>query len=283
MKEIQEIRKNPVFILSLKEVNRTALHESHEFLKKYSFDELDVVLQTKGGSINSAFLFVKLFKRVADKINIIVPLYAKSAGTLICLGGDKIFLTYLSELGPLDTQLKEYLEEGQPVYTSALNGFKVLEEIQKHTLDSLDKATTLILARSDMRLAESVELASKFVRNTSGKLYTHFNSSKFGEHARELEVGERYGKMVLTRYKNWPEEKAKATIKKLVYGYPAHDFIIDKPELEALGLPVDEFDMALTDLLLPLGRTLRSHEESIIELFAMEQNDPRQKKKKQAS
>ena len=41
-----------------------------------------MVLHTPGGHIESAYKIVKLLRKHAKKVNIIVPFYAKSAGTL---------------------------------------------------------------------------------------------------------------------------------------------------------------------------------------------------------
>ena len=126
-KKIAKERSNPVLVLDLKEISKGNLLVIHDLLCKKQFNVLDVVLQTPGGDIDAAFLITKVLRKHAKKINIIVPLYAKSAGTLVCLGADEILMTDLSELGPLDTQISEQQDGGHFRYISALNGFKALE------------------------------------------------------------------------------------------------------------------------------------------------------------
>ena len=157
-------------------------------------------MQTPGGDIDAAFNTVKLLRHSSEIVNILVPLFSKSAGTLICLGADKLILTTLSELGPLDTQIREQQEDGPPIYRSALNGFKALEQVQLHTLETMDIATKLILTRSGMKISEAIKLATGFSGNTSGTLYQQLDPKKIGEYARALEIGERYGVTILTRY-----------------------------------------------------------------------------------
>jgi len=189
-KKILSERKNPVLILDLKEISKGVLLIIHDLLCKKQFEALDVVLQTPGGDIDAAFLITKVLRKHAKKVNVIVPLYAKSAGTLICLGADEILMTDLSELGPLDTQISEQQDGGHFRYTSALNGFKALEQVQLHTIETLDIATKLILARSSMKISEAVRLATEFSGQTSGTLYSKLNPEKIGEYARALEIGE---------------------------------------------------------------------------------------------
>ncbi len=179
------IRGNPILILDLKEIemNICLTLQKKLFTKKY--EVLDVILQTPGGDINAAYNNVKLIRDSSKIINVIVPLYAKSAGTLMCMGADCIIMTTLSELGPLDTQIREEQEGGPPRYSSALNGFKALEQVQLHTLETLDIATKLIIQRSGgMKLAEAIKLATEFAGNTSGTLYQQVDPKKIGEYAR---------------------------------------------------------------------------------------------------
>ena len=263
---IQVIRKNPVLLLSLAEVSKASLLIIHDLLCTKTFTELDVVLQTPGGDIDAAFLIAKILRKSANRINVIVPLYAKSAGTLICLIGDSIILTDLSELGPLDTQIYEQGDGGQTSYTSALNGFKALEQVQLHTVETLDITTKLILSRSQMKISEAIHLASEFSGQTSSILYSKLNPHKIGEYARALEIGERYGIMLLHRYRSWPLAKAESAIKRLVTGYPSHGFIIDIEELQSLGLPAIKIDASLTSATIELRKALLDNKGNIIEL-----------------
>lgn len=266
-KKIQDSRKNPILILDLKEINKNVLLDIHNILCEKQFDELDVVLQTPGGNIDAAYLIAKLIKNKAKKLNIIVPLFAKSAGTLICLIADKILLTDLSELGPLDTQIFEQEEGGQSGYKSALNGFKGLEQIQQHTIETLDVVVKLLLSRSRMKISEAINLASQFTGQTSGTLYSQLNPYRIGEYARALEIGERYAITILTRYKNWQENEATIIVKKLVKGYPYHGYIIDYEELEELGLPAEKIEKSLLKDILSLRKSLLESKKTFIKLL----------------
>jgi len=269
IKKIIEVRKNPVLVLDLKEIKKIDLLVIHELLCKKSFDSFDVILQTPGGDIDAAFLIAKLLRKKAKKVNIIVPLFAKSAGTLICLSADQIILTDLSELGPLDTQVLER-EEGRRKYTSALNEFKALEQVQLHTIETLDIATKLILSRSDIGISEAIHLATEFSGQTSGTLYSKLSPHKIGEYARALEIGEQYGIMLLTRHRGWSKENAEKTVKTLVKQYPSHNFIIDLEELTKLGLPASEIETDLLDTVLFIRKKFLETQQSLIKIVEPE-------------
>lgn len=69
--------------------------------------DLDLLLHTIGGDIDAA---EKLISMVRTKVGtailrVVVPDYAKSAGTLIALGADLIVMSETSELGPIDPQV----------------------------------------------------------------------------------------------------------------------------------------------------------------------------------
>lgn len=268
LKKIIEVRKNPIMLLNLKVVDKYCALQIHkEINKNNKFKELDVILQTGGGDIDSAYLIIKILKKSTDKLNIIIPLYSKSAGTLICLGADNLLLTSLSELGPLDTQIRE---SDRHKFKSALNEFKALERIQLHSLETLDitSQTLMGIAQSvelPLKITDAIYMSIKHTGNTSGSLYNKLDPYRIGECARALEVGVKYGTKILTKFMGWKNEVALEIIKKLVYGYPSHGYVIDIEELNALKLPVSEIKnadesykpiMKFRDLLLDKSETI---------------------------
>ena len=74
--------------------------------------DVDLLLHTSGGSIDAAEKLVKIVRsRIHNEyFRVIVPNFAKSAGTLIVLGADTVVMSEMSELGPIDPQVE--LSEG---------------------------------------------------------------------------------------------------------------------------------------------------------------------------
>lgn len=69
--------------------------------------DLDLLLHTGGGDIDAAEKLISMVRTVVQEgyLRVIVPDFAKSAGTLMALGADSIVMSDTSELGPIDPQI----------------------------------------------------------------------------------------------------------------------------------------------------------------------------------
>lgn len=66
---------------------------------------LTLILHTPGGIPNAAETIVSYLHAKFNYIEVIVPTFAMSAGTMICLGADKLIMGRQSQLGPIDPQI----------------------------------------------------------------------------------------------------------------------------------------------------------------------------------
>lgn len=73
---------------------------------------LTLVLHTPGGVTNAAETIVAYLNSKFKKFEVIVPTFAMSAGTMLCLASDNIVMGRQSQLGPIDPQM---LIAGRPV------------------------------------------------------------------------------------------------------------------------------------------------------------------------
>ena len=66
--------------------------------------DLDLLLHTIGGSADTAEKLMGMMRNhvATATLRVIVPDFAKSAGTLIVLGADRVVMSDMSELGPID-------------------------------------------------------------------------------------------------------------------------------------------------------------------------------------
>lgn len=77
-----------------------------ELLKANSTKEkLSVFLTTTGGTVEISERLVYIFRKHYSTVDFIVPDYAYSAGTILCMSGDDILMDYYSVLGPIDPQV----------------------------------------------------------------------------------------------------------------------------------------------------------------------------------
>ena len=89
-------------------------------------------LYTRGGDTLAAWSIVNLIRQFADEIEVIVPSKCHSAGTLMCLGANRIIMTKQATLGPIDPSVNNPLNPQIPggaadakaaVSVEAINGF----------------------------------------------------------------------------------------------------------------------------------------------------------------
>lgn len=93
---------------------------------------ITLYLYTCGGSALASWSIAHLIRHFCDELEIIVPSKARSGGTLICLGADKIIMTKQATLGPIDPSVNGALnpqvpgagpQARVPVSVEAINGF----------------------------------------------------------------------------------------------------------------------------------------------------------------
>lgn len=70
------------------------------------FKKIILVLHSSGGILEAAIKIVGIIKTYAEKFEVIVPLAAKSAASIISLKADTLYLTPVSELGPVDPMVQ---------------------------------------------------------------------------------------------------------------------------------------------------------------------------------
>ena len=68
-------------------------------------DSIDIILETPGGFAEIVEDLVNIVRSKYEKVGIIIPGYAKSAGTIFAMAGDEILMGIISSLGPIDAQI----------------------------------------------------------------------------------------------------------------------------------------------------------------------------------
>jgi len=94
---------------TLRQPNDDAVKDEIEELKnvKGSKKKLTVLVETNGGYIETVERIVSVFRKHYDVVEYVVPNYAYSAGTILVLSGDEIYMDYYSVLGPIDPQMED--------------------------------------------------------------------------------------------------------------------------------------------------------------------------------
>ena len=69
--------------------------------------KLVVVLETVGGYIEVVQRIAETIRHHYETVEFVVPSYAMSAGTVLVMSGDTIYMDYFSILGPIDPQVEK--------------------------------------------------------------------------------------------------------------------------------------------------------------------------------
>lgn len=181
---------------------------------------LTLILHTPGGSINAAETIVAYLRSKFNDIEVIVPTYAMSAGTMISLASDRIIMGRQSQLGPIDPQLSN----GGP----SMSARAIVEEFETAKADIL----------ADTKLAH---LWAPILQSQGPSLLQ--------ESLNALAYGERMVATWLEFYmlKHDPAAATKAaTIAKHfndATAHKSHGRRIDRDEATAQGLAVEELEV----------------------------------------
>lgn len=146
-------------------------------------DRLVCVLTTEGGYLEVVRRIVEVFRRHYMHVDFIVPDYAFSAGTVLAMSGDAIYMDYYSRLGPIDPQIEG--RDGQML--PALGYLERYDSLVKKAQDG------------SITMAEVQLLISGF---DQAELYKY-------EQARELSITLLKEWLVKYKFKNWSKTRTK--------------------------------------------------------------------------
>lgn len=150
-------------------------------------DRLCVVLETEGGSIETTERIGNVFRHFYKDVWFVVPNYAMSAGTVLVMCGDRIFMDYYAILGPIDPQIER--EDGDLI--PALGYLAKYEEL---------------VAKSASGNLTTLEATWFIERFDPAELYAY-------EQARDLSVDLLQQWLVKYKFKDWTEmEGSKKTV-----------------------------------------------------------------------
>lgn len=201
---------------------------------------INVILDSTGGPLDSAYRTILFLSRYAATLNVYVPRKAKSASTLIAVGASRIFLSPFGELGPLDTQIRD--PRNPTDYISALDCYQSVDYVREFGFSTLSQALKQLAAvtQGKLLLTDSLDAAAQFAIGSITPMLSQTRSLDFGAWGRSLKMGERYAQILLSRATEIDAGKAERIASKLVYGYTHHRFPIDITEARDLGLDPQE-------------------------------------------
>lgn len=143
-------------------------------------ETLYVILTTGGGVLLPVQRIVKVFRHYYKEVNFIVPNYAFSAGTILCMSGDKIYMNYFSCLGPIDPQVENRDHKLVPAlgYLDKIN-----ELLDKAKQNALTQAEFLILKDFDLAELKQYEQAKDLAISLLKKWLTQYKFKDWNQHS----------------------------------------------------------------------------------------------------
>jgi hypothetical protein len=183
--------------------------------------DLDFMLNTPGGDIDAAVKMVGILRRrVAGtgKFRVIVPDFAKSAGTLICIGADSIVMSDTSELGPIDPQIRIPDKGYRPAHSY---------------VDSYDRLAQIIDAPATYEGGKTADAEKQLLATFDPALVDLCRQAL----RRSTQLAESLLKQGMLREGNWTLVAAQLTDN--ARWLTQHSAVIDSDDASSMGLRVD--------------------------------------------
>jgi hypothetical protein len=134
-------------------IDGAAIRLFRDFIEKLasgtscSANRLIFFLNSPGGSVEVAEKMVEIMRHHYAEVYFVVPDFAFSAGTILCMSGDRIYMDYSSSFGPIDPQVWNGKD-----WVPALGYLDKVEQL-------LDKAATGQLTNAEFLVLQSQDLA----------------------------------------------------------------------------------------------------------------------------
>jgi hypothetical protein len=118
-------------------------------------NRLVMLVNTPGGSAEAVEKVVEIIRFHYAEVYFVVPDLAMSAGTILCMSGDRIYMDYSSALGPIDPQVFNGKD-----WVPALGYLDKVEQLlEKARANTLTNAEFLILQGIDLAMLSRYEQA----------------------------------------------------------------------------------------------------------------------------
>lgn len=205
-----------------------------EALKTKKSDKAILVLATSGGDPHAGFRIARALHCTYGSFDALIPRYCKSAGTLIAIGASTLYMDDMSELGPLDIQIKKGDElVGR---NSGLDIFQAVTYLQVQSMSAFRNYLMELTRDTGLSTRVASDIASNLTSGLFEPLVSQIDPIKLAETQRATEIAFHYGFRLNEKSNNLREEG----LNKLVTGYPSHGFVIDRKEARSIFINVNK-------------------------------------------
>ena len=227
--------KNDLLIVKA-DVDPKMLKEIRKQTETHSSDVLVMAVETPGGSPMHAYRAMIFLRSIYNKIFFIVFDEAMSAGTLIALGSDAIYLEDGACLGPLDLQIPH------PTDDSVISTL----DVRDTALSTVSEASVVMLKICNKNLEAglpktiAIDAAIKMATNLYKPIMDKIDPFHLHESYRNAELSTSYGANLLLKGMIDDQHEATKISAHLANNYSYHGYAIIKQEAKNLGLKIVE-------------------------------------------
>lgn len=186
--------------------------------------KITLMLYTLGGITNAGFGLVSLIREYCDEFDVIVPFKCLSTGTLMVLGANRIFMSKVGQLSPIDPstfhnlgpreQLPGMLPQSIPINVEDVMGyFELARDDAKIDPNNMTEVFKI--------------LASKIHPVTLGAI-------------KRAENQVAYMASTLLRFHSTRKQRNAKIVNELLKERFSHQYLITRREAEGLGLPIGD-------------------------------------------
>lgn len=193
-----------------------------------------VVLFTPGGDPHAGFRIARALHCSYGEFDLLIPRTCKSAGSLIAIGAHTLFLDDMSELGPLDVQLKK--KDEIVGLTSGLDIVHSVNHVQTQAMHAFRTYLVELSAGAGLSTKVAADIASKLTTGLYQPIVAQIDPMKLAEIQRALEIAFAYGERLNEKSSNLKP----GALAELVTSYPSHSFVIDRKEAKKLFFRVEK-------------------------------------------
>jgi hypothetical protein len=248
-KQIRKLRGRPLLTLLTDFIDDDLVDDLWNWrkeLRQAGFSktiEIDVLINSPGGELNSCFALARLLSRWLRSWEALVPAYATSGATLICLGAAKIVMSdraYLGLMGPLQA----FFDTER---ASAFEALQTLRQLRDFAFESIQAGVEFLVSRK-VPPHVALETASAISKVLVEPIAARVDPVDLGTFSADSAMAFDY----CTRIAK-PDDPGRRTqrdvdLYALTRALVGHEFVIDIDAAKAMKFEVTEAGAELEDL-----------------------------------
>jgi len=214
---------------------------------------LDVLIHTVGGEPTTAYRLAQVIRDFTQEATFLVPEFAYSGGTLICLSGDSILLGNHAVLSPIDiTSHRSYPKESGGGHPRFREEEDPDTEVELVAIDHFIKVATQarIEIETEFRRRKWSRATSQVEQAMLCKMVDEMGITEIAKVFREKNITQEYARELLRCYMFKDSKSTSdmdAILRRLVVEAPSHEFYMDYHICTDIGLKVGEMGEDLSD------------------------------------